>query len=240
MSRPFISVLFPSGEQVALRESVDKACFRLDCDWHAWPDNPLSGARALLFVDAEGGDVSLQKRAEDAASSMNIPFVKVCLAHATDPQWLAMELSPYCHPLESDIEQLKRVSRNAKIGFLVLGVLTVLFFSLFAVYFRKFKDAQDCLDIYSWNNSEMENLLDDVSEYSPIWITDVLIGNEDKYRNLLTDYGDTIYDSQAKYLAPLVQYIGFRSGGDSLFVKVYNPNGALRSALKVEISSFTP
>ena len=80
---------------------------------------------------------------------------------------------------------------------------------------RKEKELSDAKESLRIANSRYNSFR---SSY-PIQITKIDIGNVDKYGNIETDYGGTIYSRNTMYLKPRMQYVGINSG-QSIELKV--------------------
>lgn len=84
------------------------------------------------------------------------------------------------------------------------------------------------LGYYRWEYYEADEILNNISDEYPLIITDIKIGNVYENGDILTDYGEKIYDYNTMYLKPKISYIGLISGTKELKVKWYTPSGYLR------------
>ncbi|MBP3213333.1 MAG: hypothetical protein J6M19_00615 [Bacteroidaceae bacterium] len=73
------------------------------------------------------------------------------------------------------------------------------------------------------------NLESSIVSVAPFVITRVDIGSVYKNGNVETNFGNTLYKSRARYMAPKIYYRGFTSGSYTIKYKWYNPSGSLIS-----------
>lgn len=106
------------------------------------------------------------------------------------------------------------------VGFVIAIVILVLTTIVISVLYA---DAQ-------WRLSEKESLLSSIADNnSPLIITDIKIVNMDKNSQIETAYGSKIYSKNTTYIAPRINYIGLKSGSETLKVKFFNSQGTLRT-----------
>ena len=95
-------------------------------------------------------------------------------------------------------------------------------------YSQQLEEAQKDLDIVKQQLSEKESLLSSIADNnSPLIITDIKIGNMDENSKMETAYGSKIYSRNTMYIAPSINYIGLKSGQETLKVKFFNSQGTL-------------
>lgn len=75
--------------------------------------------------------------------------------------------------------------------------------------------------------SELSDLKNKVSNTYPLIITDIEIANVTYDGDIITNYGNSIYESTTMYLQPRIKYTGLCSGTKTLKVKLYCPDGSL-------------
>ena len=80
------------------------------------------------------------------------------------------------------------------------------------------------LDKMKADLASREGILNEAKAWSPILVKDVRVGNISKDGSIESDYGKTIYASDAMYLSPEVTYLSFTDTQDSLYVKLYRPD----------------
>lgn len=79
----------------------------------------------------------------------------------------------------------------------------------------------------SYVRRELSTLRTEVGKTFPLIIKSIEIANTDYGGDIETDYGETIYSRNTMYLSPRIKYYGVVSGGKTLKVKLYKPNGRL-------------
>lgn len=75
--------------------------------------------------------------------------------------------------------------------------------------------------------SELSNLKNKVSNTYPLIITDIEIANVTYDGDIITNFGNSIYESTTMFLKPRIKYMGLCSGTKTLKVKLYCPDGSL-------------
>lgn len=103
------------------------------------------------------------------------------------------------------------------VGFVIAIVILVLTTIVISVLYV---DAQ-------WRLSEKESLLSSIANNIPLIITDIQMGNLYENSQIETDYGSEIYSKNTMYIAPSINYIGLKSGSETLKVKFFNSQGTL-------------
>jgi hypothetical protein len=61
----------------------------------------------------------------------------------------------------------------------------------------------------------------------PFKVTGCSVGNEDKNGKIITDFGNTIYSYNTRYLKPQLTIQSEKSGTYTIYYKLYTPNGTL-------------
>ena len=61
----------------------------------------------------------------------------------------------------------------------------------------------------------------------PFKVTGCSVGNEDKKGKIITDFGNTIYSYNTRYLKPQLTIQSEKSGTYTIYYKLYTPNGTL-------------
>lgn len=74
---------------------------------------------------------------------------------------------------------------------------------------------------------ESSDLKNKVSNTYPLIITDIEIANVTYDGDIITNYGNSIYESTTMYLQPRIKYTGLCSGTKTIKVKWYNPDGTI-------------
>lgn len=142
----------------------------------------------------------------------------------------------YVTPIRGTSYNVKELSKWMKllmggIIFLLIVIIAILFF-----YTGSVKEM---------NNSSFlgESLIDSISKDTtintspykevdltklPLIIKDVSIGNTEKDGSIISDFGETIYSCDTKYLVPQISYFGIRNEITTLRVKWINPDGSIR------------
>lgn len=82
---------------------------------------------------------------------------------------------------------------------------------------------------YKELQSTMASLTDRIKSSFPLIISDIEIGNVTYDNDILTDYGKSIYASQACFLKPKVKYYGMVDGSRMLKTKWIRPDGTVIS-----------
>ena len=104
------------------------------------------------------------------------------------------------------------------VGFVIAIVILVLTTIVISVLYV---DAQ-------WRLSEKESLLSSIANNNiPLIITDIQMGNLYENSQIETDYGSEIYSKNTMHIAPRINYIGLKSGSETLKVKFFNSQGTL-------------
>ena len=104
------------------------------------------------------------------------------------------------------------------VGYVIAIVILVLTTIVISVLYV---DAQ-------WRLSEKESLLSSIANNNiPLIITDIQMGNLYENSQIETDYGSEIYSKNTMYIAPSINYIGLKSGSETLKVKFFNSQGTL-------------
>ena len=104
------------------------------------------------------------------------------------------------------------------VGFVIAIVILVLTTIVISVLYV---DAQ-------WRLSEKESLLSSIANNNiPLVITDIQMGNLYENSQIETDYGSEIYSKNTMYITPRINYIGLKSGSETLKVKFFNSQGTL-------------
>ena len=76
--------------------------------------------------------------------------------------------------------------------------------------------------------SNLANQLSSLSNTFPFQIDKIEIGNTDYNRNIIDDYGSSLYASRMRYLMPKIYYTGFANGKSvTIYYKIFNPDGNL-------------
>jgi DNA repair exonuclease SbcCD ATPase subunit len=71
--------------------------------------------------------------------------------------------------------------------------------------------------------TKLKEQLDAVSQYYPIIIKSIKVGNVDRIGNVETACGEKLYSSTSMYLTPQIEYIGLKQGQTiTLYLKLYN------------------
>ena len=65
------------------------------------------------------------------------------------------------------------------------------------------------------------------SSTAPFTVNSISVANEDKEGNTITDFGETIYSSQSRYLTPKAYINTTTPGSYEIYVKLYTPSGTL-------------
>lgn len=73
------------------------------------------------------------------------------------------------------------------------------------------------------------DLENSIVSVAPFVITRVDIGSVYKNGNIETNFGNTLYKSRVRFLAPKIYYRGFTSGSYTIKTKWYNPDGSLKT-----------
>jgi hypothetical protein len=76
---------------------------------------------------------------------------------------------------------------------------------------------------------ELSDFKDNVGQTIPFVISDIEIANTSYDGTIETGFGSTIYSSSSMYLTPMIKYLGFTSGSKTIYVKIYNADGSLRT-----------
>lgn len=76
---------------------------------------------------------------------------------------------------------------------------------------------------------ELSDFKDNVGRTIPFIITDIEMANRFKGGTIETGFGSTIYSSRSMFLAPRIKYVGFTSGSKTIYVKIYDSYGRLRT-----------
>ena len=79
------------------------------------------------------------------------------------------------------------------------------------------------------NTKEITITQDGKSNNAPFVITGVDVRNVDKNSNVITDFGETIYSYQTKYLQPRLNIIVNTSGSYTIYAKLFRPDGTMSS-----------
>lgn len=94
---------------------------------------------------------------------------------------------------------------------------------------------------YSWSRSSVLTIKcgtqsksititqDGTSSKAPFVINSIEIGNTDNNGNIINNYGTTIYSSQTRYLTPKLYLTVNTPGTYTIYAKMFDPNGKLRS-----------
>ena len=80
---------------------------------------------------------------------------------------------------------------------------------------------------YFTTQNEYKEYKNNVTSVYPIHISKIEIGNFDENHNVISDFGEPIYDIQTKYLTPRIYFYGFGTGCYTLKIKIFNPDGTL-------------
>jgi myosin heavy subunit len=78
-------------------------------------------------------------------------------------------------------------------------------------------------------NTKLQKQLDAVSQYYPIIIKSLKVGNTYYDNNIETEYGDTLRSSSSMYLTPQIEYIGLKNTPITLYLKLYQ-NGQISTS----------
>jgi TolA-binding protein len=78
-------------------------------------------------------------------------------------------------------------------------------------------------------NTKLKKQLDAVSQYYPIIIKSIKVGNTYYDNNIETAYGDTLRSSSSMYLTPQIEYIGLKNTPITLYLKLYQ-NGQVSTS----------
>ena len=90
--------------------------------------------------------------------------------------------------------------------------------------YSRLDSKQHELDRVNADLASREGILKEAKAWSPILVKDVRIANISRGGSIESDYGRTIYASDAMYLSPEVSYFSFSDSKDSLYVKLYRPD----------------
>ncbi len=76
---------------------------------------------------------------------------------------------------------------------------------------------------------ELSDFRDYVGRTIPFVISDIEIANTYYDGAIETGFGSTIYSSRSMYLTPRIDYVGFTSGSKTLYIKIFDAYGNLRT-----------
>jgi prefoldin subunit 5 len=153
------------------------------------------------------------------------------------------------------IESKKKKSRGTWIIFLIisigLGIATIYFYNEYNSQSKKINEIEnqnnslenELRELKSEQqnvkdeNKTLQQKLNEISDYCPIIITSLKIGNIDKNGRIIeTPHGKTLYGSNYNHLEPLIEYIGLKENTTIiLYVKLYR-YGTLKNNYKEKFS----
>ncbi|MDE7153575.1 MAG: hypothetical protein K2O00_03910 [Muribaculaceae bacterium] len=90
-------------------------------------------------------------------------------------------------------------------------------------------------EVYQWNTdykelqSTLGSLTDRIKTSFPLIISDIEIANVTYDNDIISDYGSSIYSTQARYLRPKLKYYGMVNGSRMLKTKWIRPDGSVIS-----------
>lgn len=76
---------------------------------------------------------------------------------------------------------------------------------------------------------EFSDFKDNLGKSIPFYITDIAMGNVDMNSRIETQHGARLNSSSTMFLEPLLSYNGIAAGNRKLYVKLFDPDGVLRT-----------
>lgn len=156
------------------------------------------------------------------------PTAATLVEWATKPDSIQVDYTVFTKKDTTDINSSKvpvvkqKTNTGSIIAIIFLVLATIILSALYV-------DAIKSRDYWYQESETKESLLSSIANNIPLIITDIQIGNIDENSKIETDYGSKIYSSNTMYIAPSINYIGLKSGSETLKVKFFNSQGTLRT-----------
>ncbi len=154
------------------------------------------------------------------------PTAATLVEWATKPDSIQVDYTVFTKKDTTDINSSKvpvvkqKTNTGSIIAIIFLILATIIMSALYV-------DAIKSRDYWYQESETKESLLSSIANNIPLIITDIQIGNIDENSKIETDYGSKIYSSNTMYIAPSINYIGLKSGSETLKVKFFNSQGTL-------------